>query len=65
MTYHSDPTGEAWIASGIIGWIYARLPRPVRVVLRRRLRLVIVAMWLPVIVFVIVNVWTQCSRPTP
>ena len=65
MTDPADPTGEAFIVSGILGWIYARLPRRAHVVIRRRLRLVIVAMWLPVLVFVVANAWTRCSRPVP
>ncbi len=60
-TTSNDPTGEALIASGIVGWIYSRLPRWVQVAVRRRVRLVVVAMWLPVFVFLIVNAWTQCS----
>jgi hypothetical protein len=58
----SDPSGDAWIASGIIGWVYSRMvPRRLQLVLRRRVRLVVLAMWLPVFAFLVFNAWTQCS----
>jgi len=58
----NDPTGEALIVSGIIGLIYSRLvPRGVQVFLRRRVRLVVAAMWLPVFGFLVFNAWTQCG----
>jgi hypothetical protein len=58
----NDPSGDAVVVSGIIGWLYSRLlPRSWQVALRRRVRLVVVAMWLPVPVFLVFNAWTQCS----